>query len=200
MITKFVSLIMGGVLAYLLFPLEIMGLQPQLEDISLIPRDNSATNNTAIFDGNTLDGWKMAGNGNFVATEENSFKTGGQGIFVYTKEMYDNFVLRLDWKVSDEDDNSGIFVRFPDLGNDTKIAVKKGYEIQIDDGAGNPLHQTGAIYDYSAPSKLVSKPPGQWNSMEIKVINQSYSVSINGEKINDFTGDRRVRIHRTSIS
>jgi hypothetical protein len=36
--------------------------------------------------------------------------------------------------------------------------------------------------------------------MEIKVINQSYSVSINGEKINDFTGDRRVRIHRTSIS
>ena len=103
---------MGGVIAYLYFPLEIMGLQPQLEDISLIPRDNSTGNNTAIFDGNILDGWKMAGNGNFVATEDNSLKTGGQGILWYTKEMYDNFVLRLDWKVSNEDDNSGVFCAF----------------------------------------------------------------------------------------
>jgi len=79
---------------------------------------------------------------------------------------------------------------FSDPGNDPKTAVKSGYEIQIDDGAGNPLHQTGAIYDFSAPAKMVSNPPGQWNSMKIEVVNQSYTVSINEEKVNDFIGDR----------
>ena len=167
-------------------------MQPQSENISSVPLHNSTSNYTKIFDENILHGWKMAGNGNFVVTEDKSLKSGGQGILWYTKAIFDNFILRLNWKVSDEDDNSGVFVRFPNVANDPKIAVKNGYEIQIDDGAGNPLHRTGAIYDYSAPSKLVSKPPGQWNSMEIKVINQSYSVSINGEKINDFRGDRQV--------
>jgi len=33
----------------------------------------------------------------------------------------------------------GVFVRLVDLGNDPKIAIKEWYEIQIDDGTGNPL-------------------------------------------------------------
>jgi hypothetical protein len=33
--------------------------------------------------------------------------------------------------------------------------------------AGDRIHQTGAIYDFAAPSKIVSKPLGQWNKMEI---------------------------------
>ena len=52
--------------------------------------------------------------------------------------------MELNWKVSKEDDNSGVFVCFPDPNDDAKIPVKRGYEIQIDDAAGNPLHQTGA--------------------------------------------------------
>ena len=170
----------------LVFPLQIIGVQHQSGAISSIPLVKPTSNYTQIFDGNILHGWKMAGKGNFVVTEERVLKSGGQGILWYTKMMFNNFVLKLDWKLSSKDDNSGIFVHFPNLGDDPKIAVKEGYEVQIDDAAGNPLHQTGAIYDYSAPSKLVSNPLGQWNNMEIKVIDQSYSVSINGEKINDF--------------
>lgn len=37
---------------------------------------------------------------------------------------------------------------------------------------------------------MVSNPPGQWNSMKIVVVNQSYTVSVNEEKVNDFVGDR----------
>jgi Domain of Unknown Function (DUF1080) len=37
---------------------------------------------------------------------------------------------------------------------------------------------------------MVSNPPGQWNSMKVEVVNQSYTVSINEEKVNDFVGDR----------
>ena len=142
--------------------------------------------------GKILDGWKMAGKGNFTVTDDSALRTGGQGILWHTEKEFDNFVLKLDWKVSDKGDNSGVFVRFPNLDNDPKIAVKEGYQIQIDDGAGNPLHHTGANYDIAAPTKLVSKPPGQWNNMQIMAFNQSYKVFINGEKINGFVGDRQL--------
>ena len=51
---------------------------------------------------------------------------------------------------------------------------------------GNPLHKTGAIYNFAAPSNAASKPVGQWNTFEIEVTGQKYSVTLNGE----FTGNR----------
>ena len=56
------------------------------------------------------------------------------------------------------------------------------------------IHQTGAIYDFIAPSKIVSKPPCQWNTMEIQTLGQSYTVIINrqeGNRIYRKQDDRR---------
>jgi hypothetical protein len=110
------------------------------------------------------------------------------GLLWYTKEKYKDFVLKVDWKISRGNDNSGVFVRFSDPDNDPIIAVNTGYEIQIDDMAmqdGNPLHKTGAIYNFAAPSNaaVASKPVGQWNTFEIEVIGQKYRVMLNGEKV-----------------
>jgi hypothetical protein len=48
------------------------------------------------------------------------------------------------------------------------VAVNTGYEIQIDDLAmpdGNPLHKTGAIYNFAAPLNVqASKPVEEWNT------------------------------------
>jgi Domain of Unknown Function (DUF1080) len=112
------------------------------------------------------------------------------------KKKYKDFVLKIDWKVSRRNDNSGVFVRFLDPDNDPMIAVNTGYEIQIDDMAlpnGNPLHKTGAIYNFAAPLNLRSKRVGQWNTFEIEVTGQKYSVILNGKKvIPEFTGNRNV--------
>jgi hypothetical protein len=153
---------------------------------------NGNSNFTSIFDGKTLDGWKMAGNGKFMIVESDAAlqSEGGMGLLWYSENKYKNFIFKLEWKVSDEGDNSGVFVRFPDPDDNPNVAVREGYEIQIDDRAGDPIHQTGAIYDFVAPSKAVSKPPGQWNTMEIQVLSQSYTVIINGQKVTEFTGSR----------
>src|ERR671922_2223130 len=153
---------------------------------------NNDTNFTSIFDRKTLNGWKMAGDGRFVILESDSALQSGKGggLLWYSEKIYKNFILKLEWKVSDEGDNSGVFVRFPDPDDNPNIAVKEGYEVQIDDKAGDPIHHTEAIYDFAAPSKVVSKPPGQWNTMEIQVLDQSYTVIINGEKVIEFTGSR----------
>jgi Domain of Unknown Function (DUF1080) len=155
----------------------------------------SSTNDssfTSIFNGKTLKGWKMAGDGRFVIVESDIALQAdkGGGLLWYTEKEYKNFVLKLEWKVLDEGDNSGVFVRFPDPDDNPDIAVREGYEIQIDNKAGDPIHQTGAIYDFAAPSKVVSKPTGQWNTMEIQALDQLYTVIINGEKVTEFTGSR----------
>ena len=144
-----------------------------------------------------IDGWYMAGPGKFVLVEyDKSLQSlGGMGLLWYKKRKYTDFVLKVDWKVSRISDNSGVFVRFSNPDNDPLIAVNTGYEIQIDDMAmpdGNPLHKTGAIYNFAAPSNAAaSKPVGQWNTFEIEVTGQKYSVILNGEKvIPEFTGNR----------
>lgn len=154
-----------------------------------------------LFDGKTLDGWKMAGKGNFLIIEsENALLTyGGMGLLWYYKKIFKDFILTLEWKVSNGSDNSGIFVRFPNPYNDPNIAIEYGYEIQIDDIGlpdGDPIHKTGAIYNYKGSSpktKYLSKPlvVGKWNTFVIYVIKQYYSVTLNGEKVvTNFVGNK----------
>jgi 3-keto-disaccharide hydrolase len=149
-----------------------------------------------LFDGGSMDGWSMARPGKFVLVEsDNSLQSqGGMGLLWYTKKKDKDFVLKVDWKVSRRNDNSGIFVIFLDPDNDLIIAVNTGYEIQIDDLAmpdGNPLHKTGAIYNFAAPLNTAAKPVGQWNIFEIEIAGQKYSVTLNGEKvIPEFIGNR----------
>jgi hypothetical protein len=162
--------------------------------------NNGDSNNefTYLFDGQSMDGWRMAGPGRFVLVEyDKSLRSeGGMGLLWYTKKKYKDFILKIDWKASSINDNSGVFVRFSNPGNGPWIAVNTGYEIQIDDMAkpvGNPLHKTGAIYNFAAPSntEAASKPVGQWNTFEIDVTGQKYSVRLNGEIIiPEFTGNR----------
>jgi Domain of Unknown Function (DUF1080) len=159
--------------------------------------DNSDSNEfTYLFNGQSIDGWHMAGAGKFVLIEyDKSLQSeGGMGLLWYTKKKYKDFALKIDWKVNRRNDNSGVFIRFSNPDNDPWIAVNTGYEVQIDDLAmpdGNPLHKTGAIYNFAAPSNSGSKPVGEWNTFEIKTTNQKYSVMLNGEKvIPEFTGNR----------
>jgi hypothetical protein len=159
---------------------------------SVVGVNDGNSNFTSIFNGKTLDGWKLAGDGKFVIVESDASlqSEGGMGLLWYSEKIYKNFILELEWKVSNEDDNSGVFVRFPDPDGNPDKPVREGYEIQIDDRADNPIHQTGAIYDFGAPNKLVSKPPNQWNTMEIQVVNQFYTVLINGEEVTEFKGSK----------
>jgi hypothetical protein len=159
-------------------------------------RREHGTNFLNLFDGETLDGWKMAGKGNFIILQkENALQTqGGMGLLWYYKKKFKDFALELEWKASSKEDNSGIFVRFPNPRNDPYVAVTNGYEIQIDDLAGpngNLIHGPGAVYNFAAPYTINSKSIGEWNSLQIVVEKQKYMVITNGVTvISNFTGNR----------
>jgi hypothetical protein len=149
-----------------------------------------------LFDGATLDGWQEAGPGGFNIIDGMLQSFGGMGLLWYTKKQFGDFVLKVDWKVLHFSDNSGVFVRFPDPGNDPWSAVNNGYEVQIDDvGApdGNPIRKTGAIFDFAAPTKIASNPVGEWNFYEIRAVGQAYTVILNGDEVTDFIGSRSTK-------
>ena len=99
--------------------------------------------------------------------------------------------------MTNPDDNSGVFVRFPDPGADPFNAVREGYEVQIDDMGvpdGATIHKTGAIYDVQAPSAAGAKPAGEWNSFQIRIVGQRYDVTLNNKQvITNFIGSRSTR-------
>lgn len=166
---------------------------------------------TTLFDGTSTSGWQMAGPGRFVLENLTDDRgqaygvlrsEGGMGLFWFATKTFKNFILRLEWRTTLPDENSGVFVRFPDPGNDPWVAVSHGYEIQIDDYGrdaqgqpGDPLATTGAIYGFAAPSHLASRMPRVWNTYEIRVEGQQYLVALNGEAVTDFTGSRSLEGH-----
>jgi hypothetical protein len=145
--------------------------------------------------------WQMAGSGNFKKVGNIIETAGGTGLFWYKKERFKNFILKADWRVTDINDNSGIYVRMPDIaaanGNWLQEA-NKGWEVQIDERGfdsntnsdGNPLRLTGAIYDL-APAKVkdASRPVCEWNSFEIQVMNEAIKVLLNGILVSEVQND-----------
>ncbi|MFI1937351.1 ThuA domain-containing protein [Streptomyces purpureus] len=141
-----------------------------------------------LFNGHTLDGWKQAGPGSFTVADGELRTEGGMGLLWYQAKNLTAYSLKLDWKLAG-DDNSGVFIGFP-ASDDPWSAVNKGYEIQIDatDAADRT---TGAVYGFKSANlkarDQVLRPPGQWNSYEIRVQGERLQVFLNGVKINDFT-------------
>ena len=145
-----------------------------------------------LFDGtlDSLDDWRLAGPGSFGRQEDCSIRSqGGLGLLWNRTEELGQYSLKLDWKLV-ADHNGGVFVGFPNPGNDPWTAVNSGYEIQID-ASDEPDRITGSIYTFQAADNdavaEVLNPVGEWNAYEIVVKGQNLKVYLNGTLVNDFT-------------
>lgn len=144
---------------------------------------------TPLFDGKTLNGWKLvrgrgrgyvAENGILVCPED-----GGGNLF--TEAEYADFVLRLEWRLW-AGGNNGIGIRAPLQGD----AAYVGMEIQVLDDNG-PMYQgklkpgqyTGSVYDVVPAKPGFVKPNGEWNTYEIVADKRKIQVTLNGELITD---------------
>jgi hypothetical protein len=141
-----------------------------------------------LYNGSTA-GWEQAGPGGFTNEDAVLTSYGGMGLFWYSAEEFRSYSLMLGWRMTG-DDNSGIFVGFP-ASHDPISAVDHGYEIQID-AIDTPDRTTGAIYGFQsadiAARDAAIRPPGEWNTFELRVSGENLQVFLNGTKVNDFTG------------
>jgi len=128
--------------------------------------------------------WRQCGPGQFLVKGGIATGEDGMGLWWYSARQFDDFVLRGDFMQEQEIADSGVFLRFPDPGNDPWDAVHKGHEMEIGDPEPNdPTWRTGSIYPFCASAKANTKPIGQWNRYEIVCIGHLYTVRINGEQV-----------------
>jgi hypothetical protein len=137
-----------------------------------------------LFNGKDLAGWRLtnpnatnawkAANGiliNDVVIEKNKpHKPYGN---LRTDQEFTDFNLKLETRVA-EGGNSGVYLRGI-------------YEVQVMDSYGKPLdsHNMGAIYSRITPSQAAEKPPGEWQTLDITLVDRHVTVILNGKKIID---------------
>ncbi|HYO15088.1 MAG TPA: family 16 glycoside hydrolase [Thermoanaerobaculia bacterium] len=153
---------------------------------------------TALFDGRDTSNWRMAGEGGFFAAGGilEAVPGNGLGLYWHTLPTPADFTLVLEWMSTQGDDNSGVHLRFPHpdskgYQNTAWVAVDFGLEVQIDELArpdGADRHRTGAIYNQQNQTftPRPALPPGRWNTFEIRVQGQRYTVLLNGQQTTDF--------------
>jgi len=150
-----------------------------------------------LFNGVDAAGWRMAGPGSFaVAGGALVANPGGDlGLLWCTTPTPASFVLRCEWRRTQAGDNSGVFIRFPNPNtknytNPAYVPVHFGFEVQIDENAPAQAEHTGAIYGEANQQFTLQPalPPGEdrWNSYEIRVQNQTYTVHLNGAQVTEF--------------
>jgi len=102
-----------------------------------------------------------------------------------------NCVIRVVFKMRDQNDNSGVFIRIPVEPREEWMPVHYGYEVQIDnepEKSGEDDHYvTGTLYSLNKALARPGKPGPEWNTMEITLDGLHTIVLLNGVKVTDFT-------------
>lgn len=157
--------------------------------VGLVPGAAPAQNWIQLFDGKDLNGWKHVGPGN-MTVENGLIQThGGMGLLYWTGGTIGNCVLRVVYKMRDQNDNSGVYIRIPIEPREPWMPVYYGYEVQIDNIAKgeDEYHITGTLYSLTKPLARPGKPGPEWNTMDITLDGPHTIVTVNGAKVTDYT-------------
>jgi 3-keto-disaccharide hydrolase len=105
----------------------------------------------------------------------------------YTAGKIGNATLRVVYKFSAPQANSGVFTRIPYQPKSEDDAINKGIEVQIQD-SGDDYHCTGVLYSMTKAKARPYKPAGEWNTLEIQMRGPRTVVKLNGVVVTDYDG------------
>jgi len=92
---------------------------------------------------------------------------------IVSDQKFWNFTAHIEFRIR-EHSNSG-------------IGLRGRYEIQILDDYGRPAnsHGAGALYSRVVPAVNASKPVGEWEVYDIRLVGRTLTVVFNGQKVLD---------------
>ncbi len=156
-----------------------------------------------IFDGKTLDGWKLVGgyNQGYVVKDGILVCPADGGGKLMTIKEYKDFVFRCEFKC-DKAGNNGVGIRAPFDGD----AAYNGMEVQVLDDYDpvyehlEPGQYCGSVYKVLAAKRGATHHAGEWNKYEISAIGRQIKITLNGQVIvngnlNDVTDPETLLAH-----
>jgi len=137
-----------------------------------------------LFNGKDLEGWTLTSPGarNGWSVEDGvlvnkPIQQEGKPHVNYgnlrTVAEFEDFNLKLELNVA-KGENSGVYLRGI-------------YEIQVSDSAGRPLdsHNMGGVYSRITPKVGAEKPAGEWQTLDLTLLDRHVTIILNGQKIID---------------
>lgn len=153
---------------------------PDRPDLSAVKFGESI----ALFNGKDLTGWRLIDSGSVngwnvqagtlinrpVQKEGQPHKNYGN---LRTDKEFEDFNLKLEVNVP-KGGNSGVYLRGI-------------YEVQVADSYGKPVdsHGMGGVYSRLTPTTNPTRPPGEWQTLDITLVDRHVTVLLNGTKILD---------------
>jgi hypothetical protein len=149
---------------------------PPKPDLAAVKFDKPIT----LFNGKDLEGWRLTDPGarNGWSVEDGVLvnkpvPSRGHYGNLRTVAEFEDFNLKLEVNVARRE-NSGVYLRGI-------------YEVQVCDSYGRPLdsHNMGGIYSRITPTVNAEKPPGEWQTLDMTLLDRHATVILNGKKIID---------------
>jgi hypothetical protein len=142
----------------------------------------------SLFNGKDLAGWAVVGGKDGGWGVENGilFTTGTGGGWLSTERTFDNFELRLDFRLP-PGGNSGVFLRSPRQGD----PAYTGMEIQVLDDAApeyahlQPWQYCGSVYGVEASRRRAVVKAGEWQQYRIVARGPHLAIHLNDQLIVD---------------
>lgn len=195
MLKSKVSLLL--LLAFSVLSCQVRTANPQKETSTKTEGDASEEKGfVSLFDGKTTNGWHTYGKTGVGAAwdvqdgalhlQAKGKKPEDRGDLVTDKE-YENYHLKLEWKIS-EGGNSGVIFNVHEDVAKYSTTYLTGPEMQVLDNDKHAdgkiiTHRTGDLYDFIASSKEMANPVGEWNLSEIVLNNGKLDFYLNGVNV-----------------
>lgn len=128
-----------------------------------------------IFNGKDLSGWEpMTGRNNHWTVDSGDLLNTEGGANLKSTRAFEDFKLHFEVNCP-KDANSGVYLR-------------GRYELQLeyqDVDANDPFHSMGAIYSFVAPTTMLPRKPGTWETFDVTLVGRRISIMRNGVKTVD---------------
>ncbi len=155
-----------------------------------------------LFDGESTDQWRgynddkfpekgWVTDDNMLTVKESDGSVEGYGGDIITKKEYDDFILKLEWRVT-KGGNSGIF--YSAIEQDDIPVYWSAPEMQVLDNANHPdanrgkngNRQAGSLYDLIPADPQNFTGHGEWQKVKIVVDGSHVEHWQNGEKVLEY--------------
>lgn len=145
----------------------------------------------SLFDGKSLDGWKVGNNASTFSIQDGAIKVNGPVAHLfYTGEVKDHRFKNFEFKASvmtKKGSNSGIYFH---TEYQEESWPKKGYEVQVNNSHTDWI-RTGSLYNISNVKEVYVKDD-VWYTEYIKVVGKTVTIKINDKTVVEYTEPENV--------
>lgn len=140
----------------------------------------------ALLNGRNLTGWHVSNpakkNGWSVRdgllcndTPKTDFGAYGEFANLCTDADFADFQLHIEYRLPN------------DIGGNSGVYLRGLYEVQVThrDSQMQGINGPGAVFGRIAPTKNAGKPAGEWESLDVTLVDRHVTVVLNGEKVID---------------